>query len=97
MSLINISRENAFQIYQDYLDYRYSVVNIDGITLKPSEVVVRTQTFRAQDAMLDKWMYEEEIGGRMMVSQDGLTIGITATGRSAYEKISPYFQREYTV
>lgn len=95
--MLQISRENLFQIYQDYLDYRYPVVTIEGVILKPSQVVVRTQSFRAQDAMLDKWMYDEEVGGRMMVSQDGLTIGITATGRSAYEKISPYFQREYTV
>lgn len=94
--MINISRENAFQIYQDYLNYRYPNVSFDGMHLTPSEIVVRTQTFRAQDAMLDRWMYEEEVGGRMIVSQDGLTIGITEEGRKVYEKVSPYFQREYT-
>jgi hypothetical protein len=94
--VLNISRDNAFQIYQDYLDYRYPAVEIEGLKLPASAVVVRTQTPRAQDAMLDKWMYEEEVGGRMMVSQDGLTIGITEEGRKVYEKVSPYFQREYT-
>ena len=94
--MLQISRDNVFQIYQDYLNYRYSVVKIEDLTLKPSEVVIRTQTFRSQDAMLDKWMYQEEVAGRLMVSQDGLTIGITEAGRKVYEAVSPYFQREYT-
>lgn len=94
--MLQISRESAFQIYFDYLDYRYPSLNIDGLILSASTIFLRTQTFKAQDAMLDKWLYEEEVGGRMMVSQDGLTIGITATGRSAYEKISPYYRREFS-
>jgi len=94
--MLTISRDNAFQIYQDYLDYRYPVVEIDELKLSASVVVVRTQTPRAQDAMLEKWLYQEEVSGRVMVSQDGLSIGITAAGRALYEKVSPYFQREYS-
>jgi hypothetical protein len=94
--MLTISRENAFQIYQDYLDYRFPVVEIDGLKLKASEVVVRSQSFKAQDAMLDKFLYQEEVGGRVIVSQDGLSISITAAGRAVYEKMSPYFIREYT-
>jgi hypothetical protein len=45
--------------------------------------------------MLDKFLYQEEVGGRVIVSQDGLSIGITAAGRAVYEKMSPYFIREY--
>lgn len=93
--MLNISRDNAFQIYQDYLDYRYPPVEIDGLKLKASVVVVRTQTPRAQDSMLEHWLYKEEVDGRIIVSQDGTTIGITAEGRKVYEKVSPYFQREY--
>lgn len=93
--MLNISRDNAFQIYQDYLDYRYPPVEIDGLKLKASVVVVRTQTPRSQDSMLEHWLYKEEVDGRIMVSQDGTTIGITAEGRKVYEKVSPYFQREY--
>ena len=93
--MLSISRDNAFQIYQDYLDYRYSAVEIDGLKLKASEVVVRSQSFKAQDAILDKFLYQEEVGGRMIVSQDGLTIGITTAGRAVYEKMSPFFIREY--
>ena len=93
--MLTISRENAFQIYQDYLDYRYPAVEIDGMKLKASEVVVRSQSFKAQDAMLDKFLYQEEVGGRVIVSQDGLTVGITVAGRAVFEKVSPYFIREY--
>jgi len=85
-----------FQIYQDYLDYRYPAVEIDELKLPASVVVVRTQTNRAQDAMLDKFLYQEEVSGRVMVSQDGLSVGITAAGRAIYEKVSPFFIKEYS-
>lgn len=94
--MLHISRDNAFQIYQDYLDYRYPPVEIDGLKLQASAVVVRTQTPRAQDNMLEHWLYNEEVAGRVMVSQDGTTIGVTAEGRKVYEKVSQYFQREYS-
>ena len=94
--MLTISRDNVFQVYQDYLDYRYPAVEIDSLKLSASQVVVRTQTARTQDAMLDKWLYQEEVGGRVIVSQDGLSIGITAEGKAVYDKVSPFFQREYS-
>lgn len=94
--MLTISRDNAFQIYQDYLDYRYPAYQVEGISLPASVVVVRTQTPRAQDAMLDKFLYQEEVGGRVIVSQDGLSVGITAEGRATYNKVSPFFIKEYS-
>jgi hypothetical protein len=52
-------------------------------------------TPRAQDAELEKWIYDEECGGRVMTSPDGLTVGITEAGKAAYTKISAFYRREY--
>lgn len=93
--MLNISRDNAFQIYQDYLDYRYPVVYFEGESLRVSVIMVRSFTNAKHESMLDSWLYQEEVAGRVMVSQDGLTIGVTEAGRKVYEKVSSYYRREF--
>jgi hypothetical protein len=94
--MLQISRYNALQIFWDYLNYRYARVEIESMSLLPSEVVVRCSTERSIDGMLDRFLYQEETAGRVMLSQDGLTIGITEEGRRVYNKVSPYYIKEYS-
>lgn len=94
--MLTISRENALQIFYDYLDYRYPPIDIEGLSLTASQFITRTQTQRSIDSLLDRWMYKEECGGRMMSSPDGLSIGITGAGKEVYSKVSNYFRKEYS-
>lgn len=94
--MLQISRHNALQIFWDYVNYRYARVEIESMSLLPSEVIVRCNTERSIDGMLDRFLYQEETAGRVMLSQDGLTVGITEAGRKVYNKVSPYFIKEYS-
>lgn len=90
-----ISRDNFFQVFQDYLDYRYGPHTMGNMMITSSRILTSCMTPRSQDAELEKWIYDEECGGRVMTSQDGLTVGITEAGREAYTKISSFYRREY--
>ena len=93
--MLNVNRHDMFQVYQDYLDYMYPPVTFENIAISVSVIMVRSFTNTTHESLLDTWLYKEEVGGRVMVSQDGLTIGVTEAGKKVYEKLSFYYRREF--